>query len=127
MAAALRLSVPADSVVRLVLLSFLLGTLSFPALAHTRLISSEPAAGAVLQASPKRIVLQFSAPPEKGYTEMAWSKEGFEDWQSLQTTQEGNRVQAALPGLSPGRYKIRWSVLSRDGHRQRGVLQFQIH
>ena len=97
------------------------------AFAHTRLVSSEPAAGAVLHASPKRVTLKFSAPPEKGFSEMAWSKDGQTEWELLEVTQDNNRVEAALPQLAPGRYKIRWSVLSRDGHRQRGVLQFQIH
>ena len=112
---------------RIVLLLALLSMSSQAAFAHTRLVSSEPAAGAVQQAAPKRVVLQFSAPPEKGFTELAWTKDGQAEWHALEVTQDDNRVEAALPQLAPGRYKIRWSVLSGDGHRQRGVLQFQIH
>jgi methionine-rich copper-binding protein CopC len=104
----------------------LLGMSPQAALAHTRLLSSEPAADASLQTAPKRVMLNFSAPPEKGFTEMAWSKEGQVEWQPLEAVQDGRQVEATLPGLAPGRYKIRWSVLSRDGHRQRGVLQFSI-
>ena len=94
--------------------------------AHTRLLDSEPAAGAVLNTAPKRVVLKFSAPPEKDFSQLQWSRNGEENWQSLQVEQEKKQLEASLPALAPGRYKIRWSVLSRDGHRQRGVLQFRI-
>jgi copper resistance protein C len=112
---------------RIALLLALLGMGSQTAFAHTRLISSEPVAGAVLQAAPQRVVLQFSAPPEKGFTELALSQADKQQWQPLEVVQDVKQVRAALPPLKPGRYKIRWSVLSRDGHRQRGVFQFQIH
>lgn len=112
--------------VGIALLFALLGMDPRTAFAHTRLLSSEPAAGAVLQVAPKHVVLKFSAPPEKGFTEMAWTRDGQREWQPLEVTQDTKRVEAALPQLAPGRYKIRWSVLSRDGHRQRGVFQFQI-
>lgn len=97
------------------------------ATAHTRLLSSEPAAGAILDAAPRKIVLNFSALPEQGFSEMQWSQIAHEEWHTLEIAQQAGRLEAALPQLGPGRYKIRWSVLSRDGHRQRGVLEFQIH
>jgi methionine-rich copper-binding protein CopC len=103
-----------------------LGFNTGPALAHTRLLASEPAAGAVLNTVPKRIVLKFSAPPEKGFSQLQWSEQGKGEWKSLQVEQLGKQLEASLPALAPGRYKVRWSVLSRDGHRQRGVLQFSI-
>ena len=94
--------------------------------AHTRLISSEPAADAVLKTAPGQLVLLFSASPEKGFSKLQWARAGAEAWHSLQVQQQEKQLKATLPELAPGRYKIRWSVLSRDGHRQRGVLQFQI-
>ena len=96
------------------------------ATAHTRLIASEPQANAVLKAAPARITLDFSAPPEAGFSEMQWSQAAQEKWHALEVTQQATQLEAALPQLGPGRYKIRWSVLSRDGHRQRGVLEVQI-
>jgi len=104
----------------------MLGMHAETAFAHTRLISSEPATGAALNAAPTRVVLRFSAPPEKGFSEMQWAQDGSEKWNPLQVQQQSKQLEAALPALAPGRYKIRWSVLSRDGHRQRGVLQFKI-
>ena len=80
----------------------------------------------MLNTAPKRVVLKFSAPPENGFNQLQWSRDGEENWQSLQVEQEKKQLEARLPALAPGRYKIRWSVLSRDGHRQRGVLQFSI-
>lgn len=104
----------------------MLGMGAEPAFAHTRLISSEPATGAALKAAPTRVVLRFSAPPEKGFSELQWAQGGNEKWNTLEVQQQSKQLVAALPTLAPGRYKIRWSVLSRDGHRQRGVLQFKI-
>ncbi|HZV61553.1 MAG TPA: copper resistance CopC family protein [Methylophilaceae bacterium] len=94
--------------------------------AHTRLLFSDPAAGAVLKTAPARVLLRFSAPPEKGFSELQWSHAKDEKWETLQVQQQARQLEGTLPSLAPGRYKIRWSVLSRDGHRQRGVLQFQI-
>jgi methionine-rich copper-binding protein CopC len=108
------------------LLFVLLGTGAEIAFAHTRLISSEPAAGAALKTTPARVVLKFSASPEKGFSELQWAKDGEENWHRLDVVQQSRQLEAALPVLAPGRYKIRWSVLSRDGHRQRGALQFSI-
>ena len=97
------------------------------AIAHTRLVSSEPKANAVLDVAPDRITLNFSASPEAGFSEIQWSQQASpEKWHALEVVQQAAQLRAALPQLAPGRYKIRWSVLSRDGHRQRGVVEFQI-
>jgi methionine-rich copper-binding protein CopC len=95
--------------------------------AHTRLLSSEPPAGAALKSAPGHVVLHFSAPPEPGFTSIQWASSKSDEWHKVEAAQLGGEVEALLPDLAPGRYKIRWSVLSRDGHRQRGVLEFQIH
>lgn len=109
------------------LLAILLLSCSGSLYAHTRLLASEPVSGAVLKSAPQRLVLHFSAPPESGFTSIQWAGEDFSQWHALEPVERENRIEAAMPRLAPGRYKIRWSVLSRDGHRQRGVLEFQIH
>ncbi len=32
----------------------------------------------------------------------------------------------ALPDLSPGRYQVRWKVLSADGHLTEGAVRFVV-
>ncbi len=35
-------------------------------------------------------------------------------------------LEVSLPALPPGRYKVFWSVVARDGHRTEGSFPFQI-
>lgn len=35
-------------------------------------------------------------------------------------------LEVGLPALPPGRYRVFWSVVARDGHRTEGAFPFQI-
>jgi hypothetical protein len=35
-------------------------------------------------------------------------------------------LEVSLPALSPGRYKVFWSVVARDGHRTDGSFPFDV-
>lgn len=35
-------------------------------------------------------------------------------------------LEVSLPALPPGRYKVFWSVVARDGHRTEGMFPFQV-
>ena len=92
--------------------------------AHTRLLESQPANGATVDHTPEAVVLHFAAPVETGFNKVELYADGR--WQPLLVDGLGTRLQAHLPPLTSGRYKIRWSVLSSDGHRQNGTLVFVI-
>lgn len=90
--------------------------------AHTRLVTTEPRDGAVLATAPSTLRLAFSTPVEPGFSHLEWSAGGT--WHALAPEVRGTRLSAPLPRLGSGRYRVRWSVMSRDGHRQRGGLVF---
>ena len=41
-------------------------------------------------------------------------------------TKDNRLLEVSLPSLPPGRYKVFWSVVARDGHRTEGMFPFQV-
>jgi methionine-rich copper-binding protein CopC len=41
-------------------------------------------------------------------------------------TKDKTLLEVSLPPLPPGRYKVFWSVVARDGHRTEGSFPFQV-
>jgi methionine-rich copper-binding protein CopC len=39
---------------------------------------------------------------------------------------DNSLLEVSLPGLPPGRYRVFWSVVARDGHRTEGSFPFQV-
>ena len=98
---------------------------------HTRLVSSEPASKQVLTQAPTQVRLNFSAPVEKKFSYMELAKLGRatgqqSDWTALQATVTNQEMTATLPVLAPAKYRVRWRVLSSDGHLQHGQFDFEL-
>nr|WP_315249487.1 copper homeostasis periplasmic binding protein CopC [uncultured Duganella sp.] len=105
-------------------------TLASPiASAHASLKSSNPAAGATLDAAPKEIALTFN---EK--VEQAFSSISVADGQGKEVAAEKAKVDAAnpailrldVPALSSGTYTVTWAVAGHDGHRRKGEFKFTV-
>ena len=98
------------------------------ALLHASLLSSEPAARSVLQAPPARIRLLFSEPLEPTMSALAWATApAGASPLSAAVDPRDSRALVANPGsLPPGSYVVAWRVVSADGHRVDGRLQFTI-
>jgi methionine-rich copper-binding protein CopC len=94
------------------------------AAAHTRLVQTSPPHGAVLNHTPRVIAIDFTSPPEPGFTHIELLTP--QGWQGLESSAEGKRIKAHMPALAPGNHQLRWSVISRDGHRVSGRLSFTI-
>ena len=94
------------------------------AAAHTRLVQTSPPHGAVLNHTPRVIAIDFTSPPEPGFTHIELLTS--QGWQTLESSDEGKRIKAKMPVLAPGNHQLRWSVISRDGHRVSGRLSFTI-
>jgi copper resistance protein C len=41
-------------------------------------------------------------------------------------TKDNRLLEVSLTVLPPGRYKVFWSVVARDGHRTEGMFPFQV-
>ncbi len=97
--------------------------------AHAIVTASEPAAGAVLDALPARISVQFNSriDPERSRLTLI-GPDGAS--QALDITHSNGlaRLEAPAPAsrLAPGAWRLRWQVLAMDGHITRGDIPFTI-
>lgn len=101
-----------------VVIAALLTVAAGDAAAHLQLLESSPGAGTELSGPPQEIVLRFSAAPEQAFAAIEWFDSGR--WRRLPTQVSGAEVRAVLPPVSPGTHRIRWRVMSGDGHHQLG-------
>ena len=112
-------------VLPVVLLALLLCTA--PALAHSLLLESTPAANSTIDASPRELRLRFNNRIEKRLSrlrlvddrgaarDLPVAEDGAADW-----------LTAGLPTVAPGRYRVEWQVLSTDGHVVTGRFTFTV-
>lgn len=105
------------------------GALSSVAQAHARIESSEPKADSELQAPPKEIRLHFNEAIEG-----AFSKIALLDAQGAAVPlpkiaidkQDPKTMSTTPPPLKPGRYSVRWSTMTHDGHKVKGQYAFVV-
>lgn len=111
--------------IRIVLLAGALLVAS-AASAHSLLLESSPAAGAVVPA-PSDVRLRFNGRVEKRLSRLTLVGERGEA-KTLLPDRDGppDRLAATLPTLAPGRYRLKWHVLSADGHVVDGSFSFHV-
>jgi copper resistance protein C len=111
---------------RVVLVIGALLAASVAASAHSLLLESSPAAGAVV-AAPRDVRLRFNGRVEKRLSQMALVDERGEG-RVLVPDRDGppDRLAASLPPLPAGRYRLEWHVLSTDGHVVSGGFGFRV-
>ena len=103
--------------------------LASPAFAHDELVSSDPAADAVLTEAPAAVTLTFSAEltPGAGATEVQVLDAGGTVVNEGDAVTEGTTVtQPLAPELANGAYRVLWKVVSGDGHPVSGELAFTV-
>ena len=100
-----------------------------PAAAHTGLVASSPQAGAIVAALPARVRLVFSRNVEPRFLKVVLA--GAEGSVALRATARGDTVVAPVPvgvalrGLG-GRWRLRYRVVSSDGHPVAGTIRFRV-
>ncbi|MDN6536295.1 MAG: copper resistance protein CopC [Corynebacterium variabile] len=104
----------------LVLASAVAGAGFLPAaVAHDAVVGSTPEDGAVLDAAPDRIELEFSANPRDTFNTVALSRDG-EVLVSDETPEiEGNLISVDIPDdvdMTDGEYTVGFRITSSDGH-----------
>jgi copper resistance protein C len=106
-------------------LALLLG--AAPALAHTRLQSSDPADGASLDAAPQRVSLTFNETMTPGFSTVTVIGPDGTAYQTGEATADGGTVSIEVLPLGPaGRYEIGYRVVSADGHPVTGSVAFTL-
>jgi methionine-rich copper-binding protein CopC len=94
--------------------------------AHSLLIASVPTAGAVVS-TPPAVALRFNNRIEKKLSQIRLLTPGGEPQMlTLRTDGAVDALEAPLPSLGPGRYRVEWRVLSTDGHVVSGSFAFDV-
>lgn len=100
-----------------------------PAGAHAFLVKSVPAARATLSRAPERLQLWFNERLEPAYSSISvWNEAGaqVDERNGSVSAEDSRRLDLPLPGLPPGKYVIRFRVLSVDGHIVESTVPFTI-
>jgi methionine-rich copper-binding protein CopC len=97
--------------------------------AHAFVSRSEPRAGATLGESPAQIRIWFDGPVEPVSIDIRvenTNKRRVGTNDGRLSPADNTLVEVGLPPLSPGRYRVFWSVVARDGHRREGTFSFLV-
>ena len=99
-----------------------------PAVAHSLLLASAPAAGATVSSAPASLVLRFNNRIEKPLSRVRLVDAAGVKRQLTLSTDEGgaDRLIATVPPLAPGTWRVEWQVLSTDGHVVAGRFEFTV-
>ena len=102
--------------------------LSAPALAHTRLVSSNPAANATVKA-PATITLRFSERLVPTFSKFDLSMAAHHMVVPVRTavSADGQQIVGTpTAALAAGEYTVTWTAASQDGHRMNGHFNFKV-
>ncbi len=103
-----------------------------PVAAHAIVLESVPAPDAVLARAPAEVTLRFNSKIEKRLTRVTLTGGGSTPRpvavaaSGPDEARDPDRIVIPLRPLAPGRYVIRYKVLSADGHVTEGVLRFTV-
>jgi methionine-rich copper-binding protein CopC len=99
------------------------------ALAHAFLSHALPAVGDSVKTAPAKLELWFSEAVEPSFSSVTLT-DGAGQAVALGplTADPGDKahLEAALPSLAPGTYKVSWQVVSVDTHRTSGSFSFTV-
>lgn len=110
--------------------SLLAALVPVPARAHAVLVKSLPARRAVLLHPVERVRLWFNERLEPAYSVVSvWSdRERQVDLRDVEVgLDDPKQLSVGLPPLPPGRYTVRFRVLSVDGHVVEGSWSFTLN
>jgi methionine-rich copper-binding protein CopC len=94
--------------------------------AHSLLIASAPSADAVISGAPA-VTLRFNNRVEKKLSQIRLvPPRGEAQVLAVRTDGAVDALEAPLPPLSSGRYRVDWRVLSTDGHVVSGTFAFSV-
>lgn len=114
---------------RFVILTAIASLATSTAYAHAMLEEASPRVGARVSSPPSEISLSFSERVEAGLSTISLGAESGDEV-ALSATSNGASshvlVARILHPLDPGRYRVRWSVLSVDGHSTAGDFLFTV-
>ncbi|CCE02491.1 copper resistance CopC family protein [Bradyrhizobium sp. STM 3809] len=106
-----------------------LAVLAIPAAAsaHAVIVSSQPAAGAIVDRDTVAIRLRFNSRIDHARSRLKLrAPDGAEQALTPDTGTPADEIDAVATALSPGAWHLQWQVLSVDGHITRGDIPFTV-
>ena len=110
------------------LVAFAPWTICSPALAHSFLVEATPSSKDHVVDSPKVVKLRFGGGVEPAYSKLTIEgpngkilAEG-----AIGVPEKDRELSVNAPELSPGKYTVRYRVLSKDGHIVEGNYEFTV-
>ncbi|MCL6640014.1 MAG: copper resistance protein CopC [Candidatus Rokubacteria bacterium] len=100
-----------------------------PAAAHAVLVEASPPPRARLSRPPARVTLVFSERLEPAYARLWVSDDAgrrVDQGDASLGPDDPRRLSVTLPPLPPGRYTVKYRVLSVDGHAVESSLTFTV-
>ena len=117
-------------VTRALVLALAMGVgLTAPAFPHAALVRSAPSARATLSRVPARVELWFSERLEPAYSSLSVQNASgvpVDQRDVLVGPDDRRRLSVGIPALPPGRYVVRYRVLSVDGHVVESTFAFTV-
>jgi copper resistance protein C len=104
-----------------------LGLGSTAARAHAIVVSSQPAAGAVVPGKTVAVLVRFNSRIDPVRSRLLLVRaDGTSTTLELADAQTPDTLAATVGELAPGAYRLRWQVLAIDGHITRGDIPFTV-
>ncbi len=97
--------------------------------AHAFPDRSEPRVGATLSASPSEVRIWFDGELEPVFSLIRvenGEKQRVDRGDGRVSSRDNRLLEISVPALPPGKYRVFWSVIARDGHRTEGDYPFRI-
>ena len=95
--------------------------------AHAFMSRSEPRTGATIVESPRQVRLWFDGPIEPLFATISVEnrdKRRVDNGDGRVNPGDNRLLEVGLPPLPPGRYRVVWGVVARDGHPREGNFSF---
>ena len=97
------------------------------ACAHAIVVSSQPAADAVVHGKTVDVVVRFNSRIDPVRSRLLLVRaDGTQTTLELKDTPSPDMLATTVGELAPGSYRLRWQVLAIDGHITRGDIPFTV-
>ena len=100
-----------------------------PALAHAALVKTEPPRRAILAKAPAQVRLWFNEEIESAYASLVvldTGKNPVTEVKPQLAPDDQKSIVLPLPELAPGKYSVKFRVLSLDGHVIQSSFDFTV-
>jgi len=97
--------------------------------AHAFVSRSEPPSGSLMAVPLSRVRIWFDGPVERSFLAMRVEdrdRQRVDKGDAHLDARDATMIEVGVPALQPGRYRVFWSVIARDGHRRDGDFSFRV-